>query len=362
MRRITILSLLILFFVPVLEAKRVEKRVLLYPSVDQYGDSVTLSGLISWPKHKQPKGIILLPHFTIYSDKEAPTEKGTGEGKNFQKDFVLIMPDYIGFGATKDRIHPYLDGALTAQNCVDMLLHAKPVLDSLQLGIPTDSIYIVGFSQGGASAVWILKAIEEKYSDCIHVKKCFAGSGPYDVAVTYDEGVQDNRILVPVMVPFLVKGTSAAYSLNLSEDHFFTPEMKDVYEQDIKDKKKTLGQLFVRTLNFQLSHWMTPQGMDKTDPQTRSLYEGFLRSSLVHYPIDSLPVNLADSVIPSWNPRTPMYVFHSTNDNIVPFRCAENLYRRYSDNPLITWDFGLYGDHLSSMKRFFSRVRTSLCH
>lgn len=369
MKHISIILLFCLSTLSALACDRVGKRVLLYPSVDQFGEPVTLSGMISWPQKKQPKGIILIPHFTIFGASEAPSQKGTGEEKHFQKDFVLIMPDYIGYGVTKDRVHPYLDGELTAQNCVDMMLHAMPILDSLQLSIPTDSIYIVGYSQGGAAAVWCLKAIEERYADRIHVKKCYAGSGPHDVAATYDEGVENNRILMPVIIPLMVKGTSAAYSLNLSDEHFFTPEMVQVYERDMVRKKKTFGELFIQTLNFELSHWMTPQGMDKNDPETRRLYQGLLRSSLVHYPIDTLAANKPDSllinmaedrVIPTWEPRTPMLVFHSTNDNVVTFRCAENLHRRYADNPYITWDFGEYGDHLASSNRFFNQVRKEL--
>lgn len=369
MKRIYIILLLCLSTVAALACERVGKRVLLYPSVDQFGEPITLSGMISWPQKKQPKGIILLPHFTIFANSEAPSQNGTGEEKNFQKDFVLIMPDYIGYGATKERVHPYLDGELTARNCIDMTLHAMPILDSLQLRIPKDSIYIVGFSQGGAAAVWILKTIEERYADRIHVKKCFAGSGPHDVAATYDEGVQNNRILMPVTIPLLIKGTDAAYALNLYEEHFFTPEMQQIYEQEMVKKEKTFGELFIQTINFELSHWLTAKGMDKNDPETHRLYQGFLRSSLVHYPLDtladnkpdSLLINLAeDRVIPTWEPRTPMLVFHSTNDNVVTFRCAENLHRRYADNPHITWDFGEYGDHLSSSNRFFKLVREQL--
>jgi hypothetical protein len=167
----------------------------------------------------------------------------------------------------------------------------------------------------------------------------------------------------------LIKGTDAAYALNLYEEHFFTPEMQQIYEQEMVKKEKTFGELFIQTINFELSHWLTAKGMDKNDPETHRLYQGFLRSSLVHYPLDTLADNKPDSllinmaediVIPTWEPRTPMLVFHSTNDNVVTFRCAENLHRRYADNPYITWDFGEYGDHLSSSNRFFKLVREQL--
>ena len=344
MRRFVLLWLT-LCALTVWSAERVEKRVLLYPSIDQSGAPITLSGMISWPQNKHPKGIILLPHFTISADKEAPSNKGTGEEKHFQNDFVLIMPDYIGFGVTRERMHPYLHGELTAINCVDMYLHSLPVLDSLQLGLPLDSIYIVGFSQGGATALWILKHIEEQYPDRIHVKKCFAGSGPHDVAATFDDAVERNRIGMPMTIPMLVLGTGEAYDLNLQPEHFLTPAMMRTYTRFIKDKELTVSQVFFRTLNHRLSHWMTPAGMDRTDPETQRLYKAFQQSSIIHT---------------TWTPHSPVYVFHSTNDDIVTFRCAEHLKQHLSDNPLITWDFGRYGNHLSSNLHFFSIVKAQL--
>lgn len=266
------------------------------------------------------------------------------------------MPDYIGYGVTEDRIHPYLHGALTAQNSVDMLLSAMPVLDSLNANIPLDSIYIVGFSQGGAAAVWILKLLEEQYSDRIHVRKCFAGSGPYDVAVTYDEAVMRNKITLPMIVPMLVLGTSEAYNLNLQPDDFLTPAMQRTYLRYIKDKNIGVIPMFFRTPNHRLSHWMTEAGMDKTTPLGSDLYQGLIRSSLVHYSIcaDS------DSICPIWTPKAPLYIFHSYNDDVVSFRCAEHFHRRYADLPQITWDFGSYGSHLTSLRRFLTTVRKLL--
>ena len=133
--------------------ERVLERVVLYPSRDQYGDTLTLSGKLCVPQDRKPKGIILLPHWTICDAEEAPSRKVTGEAKYFIKDYVLVMPDYIGYGVSGERMHPYLHGELTARNTVDMLLHCQPILDSMALEIATDSIFIVGYSQGGATAL-----------------------------------------------------------------------------------------------------------------------------------------------------------------------------------------------------------------
>ena len=334
----------------------VSERKILYPSVDQHGDSIILSGCLSVPQDKAPKGIILLPHYTICSNDEAPSNKVTAEAGYFNEDFVLVMPDYLGYGVSGDRVHPYLHGELTARNTVDMLFAVQPILDSMSLGIPLDSIYIVGVSQGGATAVWTLKLIEEEFADKIHVIKCFASSGPYDVAATYDEAKRTNFVGLAATIAILVTGTDAAYDLHLDYNELFTRPMQRAYTRYIADKKMGVFPILLRMPSHKLTHWLKPQALDKTNPQAKRLYEGLLRSSLVHYPEDGG----ADSVCTTWRPTTPLYILHSTNDDVVTFRCAENLQRCLSDSPNITWDFDKYGNHLVSIYHFYTLVQNML--
>jgi len=366
------------------------ERVVLYASVDQNGDSLTLSGKICEPEGVPAKGIVLLPHYTISADKDAPSNQGTKEPQYIPEEYIVIMPDYIGFGVTKDRIHPYLAGELTARNCVDMLL-SQALPDSLP-------VYVVGYSQGAASAMWIIKLLEEQYADRVRLKQGFVGSGPYDVAAMYDLNVAENSTNLPLSIPMLIEGTKVAYNLDLQTDEYYTPAMKRCYRRHIADKKKSVTALFFHMLNHKATHWLTPQALDKSHPQTSLLYSSFLRSSLVHYPLDSLTLsqkknskccakknnrdyskndnqefsskdNLGnylkdtllstDTVCPAWQPRTPVYVFHSTNDDVVPFFNSEHLRRCFVSAPF-TYDFGKYGSHLKSSPAFFTRVRESL--
>lgn len=335
----------------------VREHVLLYGSVDQHGDSLTLSGKIIVPD--EPKGIILLPHFTIASNDEVPSTSQKGEMKHFRNDYVLIMPDYIGYGVTRERVHPYLRGDLTARNCADMYFASLPVLDSLGVQLPKDTLCIVGFSQGGASALWTLRLLEEEYSDMVYVKSCYVGSGPYDVAATYDEAVRTNKVGMPMVIPMLVSGTSEAYDLGLKREVFYTHEMDKRFDDYVTSKEHSFVVLYFRMLNHKVDHRLTAYGADKTQPDTRRLYQGLLRSSLVHYPLDSSEVG-QEVICPEWRPRTTVYVFHSFKDDIVTFHCAEHLQRCWQDLPNVTYDFGNYGSHLRSSKLFFQSVKKQL--
>ena len=338
------------------------EHVLRYTSLDERGDTLTLSGKVSVPKSGSAKGIILLTHYTIYSLDEAPSNKAVRKGletKLFYRDYILVIPDYEGYGSSHDRVPPYLCGTLTARQCVDMYLAAQPLLDSLTNGKPTDSLYIMGFSQGGATALWTLKLIEEQYADKLFVKGCFAGSGPYDVAATYDDAIQRNDAGFPATIPMLVMGTNTAYDLHLHTDSLYTRELKEIYDTYIAPKKLGLIPILLKMPHANLNYWLTEQGRDKSHPQTRRLYEGLLRSSLVHFPMDEHPVG-QDTICPSWQPKTPTYVFHSTTDDIVNYCNAAHLERCWKEVPTVTFDFGDYGSHLRSIRLFTKWVREQL--
>ena len=340
---------------------KVSERVVYYTSIDQHGDTLTLSGKLSVPD--KPKGVVLIPHYTIASNDETPSVTTTPEEKKLRDNYILIMPDYIGYGVTRDRVHPYLRGDLTARNCVDMLLAVQPT-------VCIDTIILVGFSQGGATVLWTLKLLEEEYAGRIHVSKCFAGSGPYDVAATYDEAIRTNKVALPLVIPMLVMGTSEAYDLGLKREDFFTPELDKIYDDYVASKNRTITYSYFRMLNHKVDHWLTAYGRDKSQPDTRRMYETLLRSSLVHYPLDTNPVGQEvicpgtgyseQSSVGTWRPKAPVHIFHSYDDSIVTFRCAEHLQRCWADLPNITYDFGHYGGHLSSAMKFYDKVKKNL--
>ena len=336
---------------------QVREHVLLYKSVDQHGDSLVLSGKVFVPE--EPKGIILLPHFTIASNDEVPSTSTPIEAKELMDDYVLVMPDYIGYGATRDRVHPYLRGDLTARNCVDMLFASVSVLDSMGVRLPKDTISIVGFSQGAATALWTLRLLEEEYSDKVYVRQCLAGSGPYDVAATYDEAVRQNKVGMPLVIPMLVMGTSEAYDLGLKRELFLTEYMNARYDDYVTSKEHSFVVLYFKMLNHRVDKWLTPYGADKTQPETRRLYEGLLLSSLVHYPLDSCELG-QEVICPEWRPKSEVYIFHSYNDRIVTFRCAEHLRRCWGELPNVTYEFGNYGSHLRSSRTFYPKVKERL--
>ena len=330
------------------------EQVVRYPSVDQFGKPIELSGRLTTPPDSA-KGIILLLHGTYTSNDEIPSNKPMYEEKWFAQDYVLVMPDYMGYGATKDSIHPYLCGELTAQQNIDMLLFVRTILDTLPLQLLTDSITIVGYSQGAATALWSFKLLEERYAEQLPVKACLAGDGPYDLAAEFDACVQKNRTGMPVTIPMMILGMDMGYQLHLNTKDFFTRATERMTKRYVIKKEHGYVDVWFKTPVHLLSHWLTKKGRDKNQPSTQRIYDGLMRSSLIHYPIDNHPVG-QDTVCPIWRPKAMTLIFHSTNDEIVGFHNAEHLRRCWGTMENVQYEFGKFGAHLVAYKRFMQNV------
>ena len=321
-----------------------------YMSVDQFGQPVRLSGKVYFPKKGGAERIILQAHYTVLSNKEVPSECDMAESTLRFKNYILVQPDYLGYGISKDRDHPYLACEVVSRNIVDMLFAASEFVHKMALSPRSDSIVIVGYSQGAHAALATLRLLETEHPE-VPIKQCYLGGGPYDVARTYDKTIGDDNVGLPFTVPFLIQGTSCAYNLNLDLEYFLKPKALRRARKYVFTKEYTTAdvQLLGRMgSSRKVSNLMTRQGMDKTQPETKRLYDGLVRSSIVH-------VSETDTILGDWTPRTPIFVMHSRQDAAVSFENAESLQLMLERKGVSArYDFGNYGGHISTLMRFLS--------
>ena len=134
-----------------------------YPSIDIEGNPITLSGKVMLPKNGIPKRMILVSHYTVCSNAEAPSNCFSLEGVLVNSGYGLIIPDYIGYGVTAQEVHPYLVMDVTAHNVVDMYLAVKPWLEAVGRSADDPSLDLMGYSQGGATTMAVQYLIERSY-------------------------------------------------------------------------------------------------------------------------------------------------------------------------------------------------------
>ena len=321
-----------------------------YQSFDVDYNLITLSGKVLLPADGKFDRYILVSHYTIGSNKEAPSNAFPLEGMLCTMGYAVICPDYIGYGVTADKIHPYLVMELTAVNVVDMYMAVKKYFDYVGLKPKHDDIYLMGYSQGGATTMAVEYIIESFYNEyvCednpIKIRRVFAGGGPYDVKATYDRFVSTNCADYPVAVPLVLQGMIAGNGLDLQMGSIMQPWLCDKMDEWINSKKFTTAELNELIGTKQTDKMLTATGMNVQSPEVSELYKAMVENSVISY---------------AWEPQAPVYILHSMDDETVTYLNAINAKQRWS-NANIQYNFGHYGGHVKTCIRFILTVKTLL--
>lgn len=320
-----------------------------YPSVTPDFEKVTLSGKVLLPKGIRPKRLIIVSHYTVCSNAEAPSNCFSLEGILVKDGYGLIIPDYLGYGVTADRLHPYLVMLPTAYNVTDMYFAVREWLKAVDLAPEHEDIYLMGYSQGGATAMAVEYLIEKLYSNpgdslYIPVRRVFAGGGPYDVQATYERFVNTDTAGYPVAVPLVVQGMIKGTNLPVDMSCIMQKRLCDNIDEWINSKRYTSSQLNTMIGTTVTHELLTPEAMDQKSDNVAELYKAMKENSITSY---------------NWEPHAPVYMLHSMDDQTVPYTNAVNAKDKWH-NANITYNFGHYGSHVKTCLRFISTVRQLL--
>lgn len=254
-----------------------------YETTDKDGASTTASGLISVPV--KPAGasspILSYQHATTFHNDKAPSMKVEAVEPPIvlaSLGYIVVSPDYVGFGAAMGKEHPYLTSAPTASAVVDMLQAAQAWQQST--GVKDNGqLFLAGYSEGGYATMAAHRAIHLAGGALkARLQAAVPGAGPYDVAKTLDE--QLHR-LPSTLASVLKPGRMA----NLSES-----------------MRKEVRRLLLRELvpeDGDVSY--QPLFLDRYLADERTLLD---QEHSVHL---------------GWAPDVPVFMFHGRGDLTVPY-------------------------------------------
>lgn len=320
-----------------------------YPSTDGDGNKVILSGKVMLPKGQKPKRMILVSHYTVCSNIEAPSNCFSLEGILVKMGYGLIIPDYLGYGVTADQIHPYLVMDLTARNVFDMYLAVREWLKAADMSPEHDELCLMGYSQGGATTMAVQYLIENKYCFPEHpeytrIHRVFAGGGPYDVKATYERFVNTDTADYPVAVPLVLQGMIKGNKLDIEMTDLMQEWLYNKMDDWVNSKRYSSAQIN-ELIGTKVTHEiLTQEAMDQRSDNVAELYKAMTANSIISY---------------NWVPKAPVYIMHSIDDETVPYTNATNAKSRWKDAN-ITYNFGHYGGHVMTCIRFIYSVQTLL--
>ena len=312
-----------------------------YWSTDPQGDSLLVSGRVYLPKQRHLNGIMIACHYTITSNMEAPSNMLSMESIFAMKGYAVIMPDYVGYGLSRDKLHPYLHWRSAAQTAVDLLNCMPELLEYYGYSYPID-VVVTGYSQGGAVALGVTRMLEELDSMWI-VRKLYAGAGPYDPAGTYLYSMERNEMGIPAAIPLIVMGLSDAYELEFELEDFFLDPLLSNYEEWVLSKEYTVSDINYLMGSTVMTELMTEEALDMDSPLADMLYEVLLWNSNVGYDL-----------------RSPAYFLHSIDDEVVPILNTINLQEQMPDESGKTYDYDHYGSHMEASVPFMQYVYQDL--
>ena len=313
-----------------------------YWSENVNGDSLLVSGKIYLPKNRNLRGIVVVNHYTITTNYEAPSNQFQMDCIYAMKDYAVVMPDYEGYGLSADEQHPYLHWRSAAKTAIDLLDCMPDILDYYGYTYPND-VVITGYSQGGAVALGVARMLEEEPSDRWTIRKLYAGAGPYDPAATYDYCVERDSMGIPGAIPMIVMGMSAAYDLNFQLEDFFLEPLLSNYDEWVVSKQYTVSQIGELMGSTRMTELMLPQALDRQNELTELLYNALKENSNVGY-----------------NLQSPAYFMHSIDDDIVPIINSLELQQQMPDSSNVVYDFGHYGTHMGGAVLFTKYVYQDL--
>ena len=215
--------------------------------------------------------------------------------------FVVVIPDYPGFGASVNVPHPYLVSEPTVNSIVDMF-YAAEEFDRSEL--PDISIkndyYLIGYSQGGWATMTLHKALEQDFSSDFNLRGSVCAAGPYDISLLFSEMVNVTTYPMPVYIGYIFNAYSSYQQI--------TNHVTDIFNEPYASRISTLynGNMSFDQINAQLSTSVSTL----FNP---SFISGFQTADKY----SSVRKAFKDNSIEAWHTYKPMLLVHGENDTQV---------------------------------------------
>lgn len=176
------------------------------------------TGLIAIPSSlKSFMPLMSYQHGTVFGKMDVPSNiEKSMETKLILSQFggqgyIIIAPDYIGLGDSKDP-NSYYAMKSTEQACMDLYSAAIQFLNKKQIGI--SQFFTIGWSQGGYNNMVFLRALEQNN---IKVTASATASAPVDIAYAISRGICNPQakpdIYTPASLSNLFKSFEYYYGL-----------------------------------------------------------------------------------------------------------------------------------------------------
>ena len=291
----------------------VSQHKLVYDTVDPRGNGARASaGLLIPSGCSGPFPVLVYHHGTTVtrsftmSDPQN-TEAGLQMGVFAAQGYVVVMPDYLGYGDSTLGYHPYLHAENTAAVSVDALRAAKKALADKGV-VTSGKLFLAGYSQGGHSAMATHRTIERDHANEFTVTASMPMAGPYALEQTFVEGIAAPGQGATVFSSMVFVGYQKAYGdvYAKAEDVFQAPWVNGIES------------LLPGTLGFNELFTTGKLPLALTGPG--GLLTASFVSSFASDPNNAARKRTAQNNLLDWKPKAPMALCAGSRDPVVPVK------------------------------------------
>ena len=219
------------------------------------------------------------------------------------KGYVVVAPDYHGYGASTLPYHAYLHADSEADATVDALRASRKVLG--KYGLKIGKLFVTGYSHGGHASMATTRALETRYRGEFPLTAAAPMAGPYSLEETFVFGASNATLAGTAVGAYAMIGLNHAYhSIYRKPADIFLPAYAPTIESYFPGPVEGSDLYAKGVLPQALGDLFTPSFLNtlRTDPN--SAVRRVLREN---------------SLIDGWTPTIPMVLCGGARDPLVPF-------------------------------------------
>lgn len=321
-----------------------------------------VSGAVLIPETNLPlKGVVIFYHFTVLNKSNVPSNF-SGDELHTSKilaatlanaGYVVVMPDYLGEGIDRDKVHPYMlypqINALSGIYMLKLLPQIQPLLH-YRLSNNQIPLFLTGYSEGSGYALWADKILEENPEFLnnygFKLTKTVPIEGAYNLSnVTFPFLMSDT--VTPMVAPYYIQdrrisafikpglvanvlNSYAYFNLNQDESAVFSSKFNSCSDCIIDGQSYNISGLLQSPANELTKHRMLFRaakavGYSKDNDSLAPLINPQLLVS------DAFKNAVANADIYNWRATTPISFLTLEYDSVVPRLNAETAFAAMSD-------------------------------
>ncbi len=216
--------------------------------------------------------------------------------------YIILIPDYLGFGASSQMLHPYYHRESTDASVIDLIRACDELLaDDKLLALDNGQLFLMGYSQGAWATLSALNELEKNLAVQKQIVAASCGAGAYDMTEIAKHIFQLEEYPSPYYLPYFIESHIRNGLLDEPLQKYFNEPYASLIP-GLFDGSNSGG-----AINAQL-----------TDSVRLMLTGNLIENFETGTEFQSLREELSANSVEAWSSPTRLIFFHGDADTDVP--------------------------------------------